>query len=98
MLDCIVIAGVDVTFDLLHRRDTVDTVITTWTEHFDPLPTGFDAQPHSVSMPGAAVDFAAGDKLVFRFSAANTTQSDAWIPNGDGRNSAGRIPNISLPE
>jgi hypothetical protein len=98
VLDCIVIAGVDVTFDLLHRRDATDTVITTWTEHFNPLPTSFDAQAYEINMPGVMVPFIDGDKLVFRFSGANTIQSDAWIPNGDGTHSDGRIPNITLPK
>ena len=97
MLDCIVIAGVDVTFDLLHRRGATDTVVTTWTQHFNPLPTGFDAQAYEVDMTGAKIDFVKGDKLVFKFSGANTIQSDAWIPNGDGGLSQGRIPNITLP-
>lgn len=91
------IAGVDVTFDLLHRRDATDTVITTWTEHFNPLPIGFDAQAYEIDMPGQVVPFIDGDKLVFRFSAANTIESDAWIPNGDGRIAHGRVPNFTLP-
>lgn len=98
VIDCIVIAGVDMTFDLLHRRGTDDAVVTTWTHHFNPLPTGFDAQPYEIDLPGAAIDFVDGDKLVFRFTAANTIQFDAWIPNGDGQNSKGRIPNLTLPK
>lgn len=97
VLDCIVIAGVDVTFDLMHRRGADDTVVVTWTEHFNPLPTSFDAQAYEIDLPGTKIDFQAGDKLVFRFSGANTIQSDAWIPNGDGTLSHGRIPNITLP-
>jgi hypothetical protein len=96
VLDCIVIAGIDVTFDLLHRRSS-DTVIATWTAHFNPLPTSFDAQAYETDQPGAAVEHEAGDKLVFRFTGANTIMSDAWIPNGDGTLSKGRIPNITLP-
>jgi hypothetical protein len=98
VLDCIVIAGVDVTFDLMHRRGADNTVITTWSQHFNPLATGFDAQAYEIDMTGAKVDFQAGDKLVFRFTAMNTIQSDAWIPNGDGTLSKGRIPNITLPK
>ena len=97
-MDCIVIAGVDVTFELLHRRAAADTVITTWTEHFNPLPTSFDAQAYELDMPGDVVQFIDGDKLVFRFSAANTIMSDAWIPNGDGSLSHGRVPNFTLPD
>lgn len=98
VLDCIVIAGVDMTFDLVHRRGADNTVLTTWSQHFNPLPTGFDAQPYEIDQTAAKIDFVAGDQLVFRFSAANTIQSDAWIPNGDGRLSQGRIPNITLPK
>jgi hypothetical protein len=98
VLDCIVIAGVDVTFDLLHRRAGADTVVATWTQHFDPLPTGFDAQAYEIDQPGAAIEFVAGDRLVFRFTGANTIQSDSWIPNGDGVHSKGRIPNLTLPQ
>jgi hypothetical protein len=35
---------------------------------------------------------------VFRYSASNTIQAEAWIPNGDGKLSNGRIPNITLPK
>lgn len=84
-------------FDLVHRRGADDRVITTWTNHFDPLPTGFDAQAYEVDRQGAAVPFAPGDQLVFRFSASNTIHAEAWIPNGDGKLSHGRIPNITLP-
>jgi len=98
VLDCIVIAGVDMQFELVHRRGADNTMITSWTEHFNPLATGFDAQAYEVDMTGAKIDFAAGDRLVFRYSASNTTMAEAWIPNGDGRLSNGRIPNIRLPK
>jgi hypothetical protein len=35
---------------------------------------------------------------VFRYTAKNSTKSEAWIPNGDGKIQHGRIPNITLPE
>ena len=98
VLDCIVIAGVDVTFTLLHERGDTETVITTWTEHFNPLPASFDAQAYEVDMPGAKVPYEDGDKLVFRYSAENTIMADAWIPNGDGTLSSGRIPHFTLPK
>lgn len=98
VLDCIVIAGVDMQFDLMQRRGADNTVITTWTHHFDPLPTGFDAQKYELDMQGAKIDFVIGDKLVFRYSASNTIMAEAWIPNGDGKLSMGRIPNITLPK
>ncbi len=98
VLDCVVIAGVDVTFDLMQRRGSDNIVLASWSEHFDPLPTGFDAQAYEKDQSAPAIDFVTGDQLVFRFSAANTIQSEAWIPNGDGGLSKGRIPNITLPK
>lgn len=98
VLDCIVIAPVDMTFELMHRRGTDNVVLVTWDEHFDPLPASFDAQAYEVDQQAPKIDFKSGDKLVFRYSAANTIQADAWIPNGDGKLSNGRIPNITLPK
>lgn len=99
VLDSIIIRGVDVTFDLIWRRDTTDTTLATWMQHFEPLPgASFDAQPYEVDMPAVAIDFVAGDKLVFRYSGANTTSAEAYIPNGDGELANGRIPNITLPQ
>ena len=67
-------------------------------QHFEPLPgAAFDAQPYEVDMMGPAIDFVAGDRLVFRYTGANTTSAEAWIPNGDGALAHGRIPNITLP-
>jgi hypothetical protein len=65
--------------------------------HWDPLPGSFDAQAYEVDMAGRAIDYQAGDQLVFRYAAANTTGAEAFIPNGDGKNSRGRIPAITLP-
>ena len=45
-----------------------------------------------------AIDFMAGDQLVFRYTGANTQSLQAYIPNGDGELSHGRIPNITLPK
>jgi hypothetical protein len=98
VLDCIVIAGVDVTFDLMHRRGSDNVVLTTWTHHFEPLPASFDAQAYEIDRQAPEIDFKSGDELVFRYSAANTIQAEAWIPNGDGNLSHGRIPNITLPK
>ena len=98
VLDCIVIVSVDAQFDLMHRRGADTTVLVSWTQHFEPLPDSFDAQPYEVDKAAPAIDFAAGDKLVFRYSATGTTLSEAWIPNGDGKLSGGRIPSITLPK
>lgn len=96
--DAIIIRSVDVTFDLIHRRGSDDTKLVTWTQHFDPLPGGvYDAQAYEVDQTAPAIDFADGDQFVFRYSGANTTSSNAFIPNGDGATAKGRIPNITLP-
>ena len=96
--DSIIIAPVDVTFTLIWRRGGSDTQLAQWTQHWEPLPGGvYDAQPYEVDMPGAAIDFAAGDQLVFRYAGANTDNAQAFIPNGDGAISHGRIPAITLP-
>jgi hypothetical protein len=97
VLDSIIIRSVDVTFDLLVRRGTTDTTLVTWMQHFDPVPGGFDAQAYELDQDCAAIDFAAGDELIFRYSGANTTSSEAYIPNGDGNLSHGRIPHFTLP-
>lgn len=98
VLDSIIIRPVDTTFDLIWRRGTTDMTLVSWTKSFEPLPGSFDAQPYEVDMTAPAIDFQAGDQLVFRYSAANTTSTDAYIPNGDGALSNGRIPNITLPK
>lgn len=99
VLDSIVIRPVDVTFDLIWRRGAVDTSLATWMQHFEPLPgASFDAQAYEVDMTGVAIDFVAGDNFVFRYTGANTTSFEAWIPNGDGDLAHGRIPNITLPK
>jgi len=96
--DAIVIRSVDVTFDLIWRRGASDTVLATWSQHFDPLADGtFQAQAYELDVPAPAIDFAPGDEFVFRYSGANTTAMMAFIPNGDGAVANGRIPNITLP-
>lgn len=97
VLDSIIVRSVDVTFDLFVRRGTTDMPLASWTKTFAPLPSSFDAQAYEVDMAAPAINFAAGDQLIFRYSAANTTDADAYIPNGDGFLSNGRIPNITLP-
>lgn len=99
VIDAIIIRPVDVTFDLIWRRDATDMVLATWNEHYEPLPgANFDAQPYELDVDAPAIDFQAGDKLVFRYSGSNTTSSEAFIPNGDGTAANGRIPNFTLPK
>ncbi|HEY5950209.1 MAG TPA: hypothetical protein VIV40_32160 [Kofleriaceae bacterium] len=97
VLDCIVIASVDVTFELSVRHGSDSLVLSTWSKHFDPLSTGYDAQPYEVDKQAVALDVVEGDQLVFRYTAKNTTKAEAWIPNGDGKLAHGRIPYITLP-
>lgn len=97
--DGIIIEPVDTQFDLIWRANGTDTVIATWTHHFDPQPPGnFDAVAYEETKPAAAVPSAAGDLLVLRYQAMNATVGMAYIPNGDGERSNGRIPNLTLPE
>jgi len=96
--DAIIIGPVDVTFTLIWRRGQTDTNLAQWMRHWDPLPGGvYDAQAYDVDMAAAAIDWKPGDQLVFRYAAANTTTANAFIPNGDGFLSKGRIPSITLP-
>jgi hypothetical protein len=98
VLDCVVTAQVDVTFDLVHRRGGDDTTLSTWTAHYNPLGAGrYDAQPFEYDQDAPAVDFKSGDLIVFRYTGSNTTSNEAYIPNGDGALTSGRIPNITLP-
>lgn len=98
VLDSIIIAPVDVTFDLVWRRGSTDMPLASWQKHFERLPGSFDAQPYEVDMTAPAIKFVDGDQLVFRFSGANTSSAEAYIPNGDGSMAHGRIPNITLPK
>lgn len=98
VLDCIVIAAVDMKFELIWRHGGSDTTLAMWPEHFNPLPASFDAQAYEIDQNGAAIDMTSGDQLVFRYSAENTIQAEAWIPNGDGKIAHGRIPHLVLPK
>jgi hypothetical protein len=99
VLDSIIIKSVDVTFDLVWRQASgTDVSLATWTQHFDPLPgASYDAQPFEYDESCGAITFKAGDQLVFRYTGANTTSTEAYIPNGDGSHANGRIPYITLP-
>lgn len=99
VLDCIVTAPVDVTFEVMWRRGTTNVLVATWSKHFDPLASGdYDAQPYEAGREAEAIEHAAGDLLVFRYTANSASKADAWIPNGDGELANGRIPHIALPK
>jgi hypothetical protein len=96
--DAIIIRAIDVTFDLIHRRGVDDTVLSTWDQHFEPLPGGtYDAQAYELDRDAPAIDFEDGDQFVFRYTGANSTSEQAFIPNGDGAVTGGRIPSFTLP-
>lgn len=97
MCDGVITASVDVTFELIWRRGTEDTVLATAMQHFDPLPDGvYTAQACDIAMPAAAIDWVDGDQFVFRYSGTSTS-ANGYIANGDGKFTMGRIPNITLP-
>jgi hypothetical protein len=97
--DAVITKAVDVTFDLIWRRGSDDMPLATWTQHFDQLPGGvYTAQAYEVDETAPAIAFKSGDQLVFRYTGGNTTGTQAFIPNGDGVKSMGRIPNITLPQ
>jgi hypothetical protein len=96
--DAVIIGSVDAAFTLIWRRGVTDTTLAQWVKHWEPLPDGtFEAQPYEVDETAPAIDWQAGDQLVFRYAAMNTTTPNAFIPNGDGALSHGRIPSIALP-
>ena len=98
--DGIITESVDVHFEVLLRRaGQADMDIATWDHHFDPLPNGmFTAEPLDADAAGTAVDFQAGDQLVFKYTGQSATLANAYVPDGDGANKEGRDPNITLPQ
>ena len=88
-------------FALIWRRPGLDTTLAAWSKHWEPRGGGnFDAQPYEVDMAARAIDFLPGDLLVFRYAGAGTmgtTSGEPFVPNGDGSNSNGRIPSVTLP-
>jgi hypothetical protein len=98
VLDAVIVASCDVTFDLIWRHAGNDTVLVEWIEHYDPRGGGnFDAQPFEYDEDAPAIDTLKGDQLVFRYTANAASPLGSYVPNGDGPNSHGRIPSIALP-
>ena len=88
------------TFTLLWRDGSGDHPVATWTHHFDPPASGFDAVAYEEDQPGVAVMAKKGDLLVLQLTATNgtTTSGSLYVPNSDGANANGRIPNLTLPK
>jgi len=100
--DGIIVDSCDMTFEVVWRAGATDKVVTSFTHHFDPLPSTapnpFDATPYAADATAAAVPAGANDQLVLRIRAAGTmTQSILYIPNGDGAKAHGDIPSLKLP-
>ena len=97
VMDAVILKSVDMTFELIYRTGSGDAPIATWMHHFDPKPADLTATAYELDIDGAATQFAKGDQLVFRYTGMNTTSANAFIPNGDGAKSKGRIPSFTLP-
>ena len=96
--DCFVLEAVDMRFEILERKAAGgDVPIVSWDHHFVPSGTPGVAQAYEVTGDGPLVTVAAGDQLIFRYTATNSTQPTSWIPNGEGMAFGGRIPYIDLP-
>lgn len=99
VLDGICLQSVDVRFELIHRTgDGEDRELAAFARHYDPLPSGeYTAQPFEHDEELEAVDSADGDQLVLRYTGDGSALMMAWIPNGDGQLTGGRIPYLDLP-
>jgi hypothetical protein len=98
--DGLIVQSCDVQFDVLTRDAQGDHPVATWTHHFDPPASGFDAQPFEADAPGSAAGVTSGDRLVLRITVLGVSSgtSTFYIPNGDGSFSNGRIPSVTLPK
>ena len=98
--DGLILAAVDMQFEVLWRSGQGDHLIVSFQHHFDP-PTGsqaYSAVPLDADAVGADVAAAAGDSLVLRMTATQSASAGpAYIPNADGPHTHGRIPHLSLP-
>ena len=98
VMDSVILKSVDVQFELIYRHGSTDDTIATWMHHFDPKPgADFTATAYELDVDGVATGYASGDQLVFRYSGSNTTSAMAYVPNGDGKKTSGRIPSFKLP-
>jgi hypothetical protein len=96
--DGMCLEAVDVTYDIVLRSGGADTVLGTIDHHWDPLEGGsYMAQPFEVGRPVEAPVGAAGDELILRFTGTNSEMTMAYVPNGDGASTGGRIPYLDVP-
>jgi hypothetical protein len=68
-----------------------------WQEDILPGPNVSQAVPIELTATGAAVAVEDGDQLVFRYTGESGDLPMAYVPNGEGANTGGRIPFIELP-
>ncbi len=101
VLDGICLDAVDVHVELLLRAgpgDGDERELAALDHHFDPLPGGeYRAQAFEEDAGLDAVEAASGDRLVLRFTGDESDLMMAYIPNGDGDLTGGRIPYLDLP-
>jgi hypothetical protein len=94
-----VLSPADVTFDVLWRNADGDHPIVSFTHHFDPPASGFDAVQYEADADGVEAKAAGNDLLVLRMSAQGAAgETILWVPNSDGANANGRIPSLTLPK
>lgn len=93
------LAAADVSFDVLWRNAAGDHPIVSFSHHFDPQPSGFNAVAYEADAPGLAAPARSNDQLILRFGAQGAaTASVLAIPNSDGARAMGRIPSLTLPK
>jgi len=98
--DGIVIEPVDVSIEILwrHADGSGDTQLASFERHFDPLAGSvYRAQTWDETAMVDAVPAQGGDALVLRYTGESASLPAAFIPNGDGSSTGGRIPFIELP-
>ena len=97
--DGLILNAADVRFDVIWRAAAGDQVVVSFTHHFAPpaAPNQFNAVAFDGDATGAAVPASASDQLVLRMTVTNGPTAPSYLPNGDGANTKGRIPALTLP-
>ena len=93
---------VTVRFDILWRALPAmsDTILTSVLHTFPAHAAGaeqYDAVEFETDLAGIAAPAKAGDELILRFTVTGGSSSAVYVANGDGSNSNGRIPSLTLP-